>query len=394
MTDDELLQLLTAGESDRVERKASLADGDKIRQAICAFANDLPDHRAPGVVFVGVNDDGSCAHGHIDDALLKNLAAMRSDGNITPFPTMTVEARTLAGCTVAVAIVQPAYFPPVRCRGRTWVRIGPRRDVATPEEESRLAEKRRAGDLPYDLHPVPAASLEDLDLRLFESTYLPAAVAPEVLEQNGRSPREQLLSLRFVTRDGDPTVLGVLVLSPDPTRFIPGAYVQFLRIEGNALTDPIKDQREIAGALPDLLRLLDETLRVNQSVRSDPSASVEVRQADYPLVALQQLTRNAVLHRRYEGTAAPVRITWFSDRVEILSPGGPYGQVNRQNFGRPGVTDYRNPHLAEAMKVLGYVQRFGLGIPLARRELAQNANPPPQFVVEESYVLTVVGRSE
>ena len=102
--------------------------------------------------------------------------------------------------------------------------------------------------------------------------------------------------------------------------------------------------------------------------------------------------RNAVLHRTYEGTSAPVRITWFNDRIEVLNPGGPYGQVTRANFGQPGVTDYRNPYLAEAMKNLGYVQRFGLGIPLARRALADNGNPPLEYQVEDTYVLAVLRR--
>ena len=119
---------------------------------------------------------------------------------------------------------------------------------------------------------------------------------------------------------------------------------------------------------------------------------MEIREPDYPIVALQQLARNGVLHRTYEGTNAPVRINWFSDRIEILSPGGPYGQVTRTNFGNPGITDYRNPHLAEAMKILGYVQRFGVGIPLARKELAKNGNPPPEFIVEDTYVLVIVRR--
>jgi len=66
--------------------------------------------------------------------------------------------------------------------------------------------------------------------------------------------------------------------------------------------------------------------------------------------------------------------------------------VTRQNFGQPGVTDYRNPHLAEAMKELGYVQRFGLGIPLARKELENNGNPPPEFQVEDAHVLVIVRR--
>ncbi len=70
MDDSELEQLLCDLESDRVERKASVSDGDKIRQAICAFANDLPSHQNPGVVFIGANDDGTCAHLPITDQLL------------------------------------------------------------------------------------------------------------------------------------------------------------------------------------------------------------------------------------------------------------------------------------------------------------------------------------
>jgi ATP-dependent DNA helicase RecG len=104
------------------------------------------------------------------------------------------------------------------------------------------------------------------------------------------------------------------------------------------------------------------------------------------------LARNAILHRTYEGTNAPVRINWFSDRIEIHSPGGPFGQVTKENFGQPGVTDYRNPHLAEAMRVLGYVQRFGLGIQIARQMLADNGNPPPEFDVEQNFILALVRR--
>jgi ATP-dependent DNA helicase RecG len=116
----------------------------------------------------------------------------------------------------------------------------------------------------------------------------------------------------------------------------------------------------------------------------------ERRHPDYPVEALRQLTRNAVMHRSYEGTNAPARVHWFSDPVEIQSPGGPFGRVSRDNFGLPGVTDYRNPQLAEAMRVLGYVQRFGWGIPAARQELHKNGNPPPRFQVEAEHVLAIV----
>lgn len=395
MDDSELVLLLDDLESDRVERKASITDRDRICEAICAFANDLPNHRQPGVLFIGVNDNGTCAHLIIDDRLLLTLSELRSNGNILPFPMITVQKKILKGCEMAVIIVHPSDAPPVRYRGRAWIRVGPRRAVATQEEERRLAEKRRARDLPFDIQPVSTATLDDLNLNLFLQEYLPSAWSVDTIEQNNRSIEQQLMATRFATiaPPFSPTVLGILVIGKDPRQFFPGAYIQFLRVDGTELTDPVKAQREIDGPLADLLRMLDETFEAHISVATDiTSQPIEIRHPDYPIVALQQLARNAVLHRTYEGTNAPVRIYWFSDRIEILNPGGPFGQVNRQNFGNPGVTDYRNPYLAEAMKNLNYVQRFGVGIPLARKELQKNGNPPPEFIVEESQVLAVLRR--
>ena len=395
MTDTEIEKLLADLESDLVERKASLAEKDKVCQAICAFANDLPNYRRPGVVFIGANDDGSCAELSVTDELLREISDIRSNGNVYPFPSMKVQKKLLRGCEMVVVEVEPSDAPPVRFRGRTWIRVGPRRALATQEEERRLSEKRSAKDLPYDLRPLTATIVDDLDLDVFRREYLPSAVAAEVLEDNERSLKEQLASVRFTTLGGDPrpTVLGVLVSGKDPRESIPGAYVQFLRLDGRDLTDPIKDQREIAGPLPELLRSLETTFDAHISTAADVvSGPREERRPDYPVNALRQLARNAVLHRTYEGTNAPVRIMWFSDRIEMLSPGGPFGQVTRDNFGRPGVTDYRNPHLAEAMKNLGYVQRFGMGIPLAEKEMHQNGNPPLKFEVQETQVLVTVRR--
>jgi ATP-dependent DNA helicase RecG len=396
MNDSELLSLLTDIESDRVERKASLSDPDRIRQAICAFANDLPEHRKPGVIFIGANDDGSCSNFPVTDDVLLKLSHMRDDGLIQPFPTMEVQKRTLSGCDLAVVLVHPSLAPPIRFRGRTWIRVGPRRAIATPEEEKRLAEKRRTIDLPFDIQPLPVATMEDFDIELFEHHYLTNAVAPDVLEQNIRSIEDQLKALRFLTPGGIPTTLGILVIGKEPRRYIPGAYIQFLRIDGTKLTDPIQNQKEIGGPLSHLLVRLEDVLDAHNNVSASIIASpVEIRHSDYPIAALHQLCRNAILHRTYEGTTAPVRINWFSDRIEIHSPGGTFGQVTKENFGQPGITDYRNSYLAEAMKVLGYVQRFGVGIQIARQELDKNGNPPPQFQVESTNILvTVMKRKE
>jgi len=394
MSDQELAELLTS-ESDRVERKPSLADRTDIRKTICAFANDLPDHLKPGVVVVGVKDDGSCAGFPITDEVLRTLADMRSDGNILPMPNLTVQRRTLDGCEVALVLVQPSDAPPVRYKGVVYVRVGSRLGSASAEEERRLGEKRRARDLPFDLHPLPSATIDDLDTIYFERAYLPAAISPEVLEANERTLAQRLASLRFATPGPDftPTIVGILAVGSDPRRFVPGDYVQFVRYDGTDIMAPIRDQAEIDGPLPDLLRQLDEKLQAHISVATDiVSEPIEVRRPDYPIAALQQLVRNAIMHRNYDGTNAPVRISWFDDRIEIQNPGGPFGQVTRENFGQPGVTDYRNPNLAAVMKDLGYVQKFGLGIRIARQELQRNGSPDLEFEVQDTYILAIVRR--
>lgn len=395
MEDSILINLLNDLESDRTERKASINDIDRISEAICAFANDLPNHRQPGVIFIGVNDNGTCSNLPVTDRLLLTLAELHSNGNILPFPMMTVQKRILNGCELAVIAVEPSDDPPVRFRGRTYVRVGPRRAIATAQEERHLSEKRRFRNQPYDIQPVSYATVNDLDLELFRRVYLPSALPVDILEENHRSLEQQLSSMRFTTIEPEvkPTTLGILVLGKDPRQFMPGAYIQFIRFDGTELTGPIIDQKEINGPLPDLLRIVDETLQINIATALDITTQLaDSRHPDYPIRALQQLVRNAILHRTYEGTNAPVRIYWYADRIEIYNPGGPYGAVTRENFGTPGITDYRNPHLAEVMKNLGYVQRFGIGIALARQELEKNGNPPLAYIVEASHVLAIVRR--
>lgn len=395
MTDAELEALLDDLESDRVERTESTTDGQKFRQAVCAFANDLPGHGNVGVLFIGVNNKGEPSGIDVSDQLLQNLASIRGDGNILPFPSLDVQKRTLKGEHVAVVTVHPSSAPPVRFKGVIWIRSGPRRGIASPEDERRLNEKRRFRDLPFDAQPIPSASLDELDELLFRRTYLPSAISVEVLDQNERSLEHQYLASKFAHPEPpvSPTVLGVLAVGKAPTNWIPGAYVQFLRVDGAALGDPIKDSREVQGALPDLLNEIDDLLKANIQAAVDfTSGPIEVQKPDYPLVALQQIARNAVLHRSYENTNAPVRLYWFNDRVEVQNPGGPFGQVTRRNFGNPGVCDYRNPNLAAVMKELGYVQRFGLGIAMARRELEKNGNPELEFQVEDSHVAAIIRR--
>ena len=394
-TDEELLQIIETGESDAVEFKESLSGGasERIRETICAFANDLPDHRKPGLVLVGVKDDTTIGTTSITDELLRRLADMKTDGNIVPPPSLTVEKRMLRGKEIAIVTVQPSNSPPVRCRGAIHIRTGPRRGIATAQDERILNEKRRYGDRPFDLYPIPSAGISDLNLALFSYEYLPKAFSAEVLDANDRSLNEQLAATKMITADDDPTatVLGILAIGKTPQDFLPGAYVQFLRIDGSELADDIIDSLAIRGAIPEQVRRLDDKLMAHNRIAVDiTSGPLEKRTALYPIEAVQQITRNAVMHRTYEGTNAPVRVYWYNDRIEVVSPGGAFGAVTAENFGEPGLVDYRNPNLADAMKTFNLVQRFGVGISITRRLLKKAGHPAPKFKIDNVNALATI----
>lgn len=390
LTEEKLKTILSDLEADVIERTESVNNTDKFCQAICAFANDLPNHRRPGYLLVGVRDDGALSGLTVTDELLKNLGGIRSDGNILPQPRMNVAGFFLEGGDVAVVEVFPSDLPPVRYKGRVHVRVGPRKAIANEQEERVLSERRVARARSFDALPCSEAALGDLALGQFDA-YRREVVDAETIAANHRSVELQLASLRlFDPERHSPTHAGILLFGKNPRFYLPGAYVQYLRLPGEDLTDPPLDQAEISGDLHTVLRELEGRLRLLIQTTMRPIGALEEKiLPDYPEWALRELLMNAVMHRNYDSNT-PIRFYAFADHVEIQSPGGLYGEATPENF--PTRNSYRNPVIAEAMKSLGFVNRFGYGVQRAQALLAQNGNPPASFDFDGHSVLARVGR--
>lgn len=260
--------------------------------------------------------------------------------------------------------------------------------MLSPEERI-LSERRIASARSFDALPCSEARLEDLALALFEA-YRREVIASDVIEANQRSLQEQLASLRFFDlKRSCPTYAGILLFGKNPRFYLPGAYIQYVRFPGTGRTEIPEDQAEISGDLLSVLRELDIRLRIQTQTLRQVSAMREKLLPDYPEMALRELLANAVMHRNYDSNT-PIRFYWFADRLEIQSPGGLYGEVTPQNYLTHN--SYRNPVIAEAMKALGYVNRFGYGISRAQRLLDENGNPPAEFDFEPHTVSVVVRR--
>jgi ATP-dependent DNA helicase RecG len=374
LSQQELMDLCNDLESDRVERTISINNTDKFSEAICAFSNDFPNHKLAGYLLIGVNDNGTRSGLNVTDKLLKDLASIRNNGQILPRPAMTVSKYSFPDGEIAVVEVFPSLFPPVQYKGKVWIRVGPTKATANEAEELRLSEKRTASARTFDITPAVDGSLEDLNLELFKTTYLPNAIDRETLAKNHRDVKQQLASLRLydIVRDC-PTNGGILILGTNPVYFVPGAYVQYVRFEGKTLDSEVLNEETFSGDILSLMQQMD--LFVRNNIEQKPvlvSALKEEIQKTYPYRAIRELLNNAIMHRNYESNA-PIKFYEFQDRIEISNPGGLYGAARPDNF--PHQNDYRNPILAEALKIMGYVNRFNRGIETAKQELQTYTTP-------------------
>ena len=379
MTIKEIQSLLHSTETSRIERTESTTNMDKFQEAICAFSNDMSNSRQNGYLIIGAKDNGELSGLKVDDALYQKIAGIRSDGNILPIPMMTCKRYELEGGDLLIVEVQPALFPPVRYRGRTFIRIGPRRDIAPPDEEHILTEKRMSYMASFDALPCNRATLEDVDIDFIRNEYIPKAVDSEELLNDTRPIEEQMASLGlYDLQHHCPTNACIILFGKKPKQFQPGMYLQYVRFAGLDKGGEILDDKLFNSSLSKMMPQLEAFIDYGV-VNTRPIAVSSLReqnQSNYPKEALRELILNACMHRDYQ-SHAPTRFYQFDDRIEIMNPGGLCGKARPENF--PNVNDYRNPIIAQALKILGYVNMFNRGISRVKRLMLDNGGTEPHF---------------
>ncbi len=377
---EELKKMLSEMEADRIEKTISKTDANKFGEAICSFSNDMSAKGLPGYLIIGANDDGSIEGNNIDEQIIQKLLDFRTDGRIVPPPTMIVEKFILTEGELAVVEVQPSKVPPVRYKGKVCIRIGPRKGVANEAEERILSEKRSTFARSFDTQPCYESTIEDLSTNIFKLVYLPTAIDEKTLKANGRDIKEQLASLKFFDLKADcPTNAGILMFGNNPRFYLPGAKVQYVRFDGIDEVSEFSYEHSFEGDLTTQMREMDRFIKA-QIMKKVQHNLGEDYTYSYPSSAIQELLYNAVIHRDYESNA-PIKFYEYSDRIEIINPGGLYGDARPENF--PNQNDYRNPTLAESAKNLGFINSFNVGVKRAISALKANGNPDPKFIIDQ-----------
>jgi len=202
----------------------------------------------------------------------------------------------------------------------------------------------------------------------------------ETLAENGRELKAQLASLKFYDLKEDcPTYAGILMFGANPRFFIPGASVQYVRFKGDDEASDFEFEHRFEGDLTTQLGQMEEFIKANMVKVVLPELGGEYV-SSYPLRAIKEFLYNAVIHRDYQSNA-PIKFYEFSDRIEISNAGGLYGKARPDNF--PNENDYRNPAISEAVKNLGFVNGFNVGVKAAMAALYKNGSSAPEFIKDQ-----------
>ena len=278
---------------------------------------------------------------------------------------------------------RPCYY---KGRGRTkgsYIRVG---DADLPMTDYELysfeAFRKHLHD---DERPIERASMSTLDAAQIQNYLL-----QKKLERPGfaQLPEDQALEMLNVTRASTPTLAAVMNFCVYPQGYLPQLAITAVVVPGteigehDSIESRFLDNKRIEGTIKTMVDEAITFCKRNMKVQTiiDPETGKRRDRTEYPIEAIREAVLNALIHRDYshltEGT--PVQINFFSDRLEIHSPGSLYGRMTVEQLGhaRP---DLRNPALAVMTEVLVGAENRYSGIPTIRREMAAHNLPEPVF---------------
>ena len=353
-------------EGKTLEFKRDLSSPTGPLRTIVAFANS-----AGGRLVIGVDDDGGVA-GVTDPLAEAERVASLIDDRISPQLVPAIDLVTLDGRTVLVVDVPLSTRRP-HCMTRqgpeagVYVRLGPTTRRADPALVAEL--ERNARGIAFEDLPEPRATLDDIDLAVLS-------------ELRGRpTDAHDLLALGLAVAQGGeivPTYAGILAACPDPTRFLPSAWVQCGRLRGPSGTD-IFDQIEIHGPMPLAVdRAVDFLLK--HAYKTAVFGRVRRRDVySIPVEPVREVIVNALVHAGYAERGTPIRIGFYDDRIQVDSPGLLLPGMTTDTMRR--VSRLRNPALARVFREAGIMEQWGTGVQRVFEQVAEAGLPEP--LIEE-----------
>ncbi len=360
--------LLTQPEGKTLEFKRDLSSPKPLLKTLTAFANT-----AGGRLVIGVDDQKRVIG--VEDPLTEEerLCNLIAD-SIAPRLVPNVELITVQGKTLLIAEVflsgsRPHFLRADGPETGVYVRLGSSNRQADRELITELRRSVEGGT--FDELPEPALSSDDLDL----------AAARAAFRGRRELDEQGLLTLRLLRREQGslvPTKGAILLFGKDRLAHFPDAWIQCGRFTGTTKTH-IFDHTELHEPLPQAVESILLFLKKHAFRGADLSGIHRRDVWSIPLTILREVVVNALVHTDYSQRGAPIRVSFFDDRIEVENPGILLPGLTIEDMMQ-GVSRIRNPVIARVFRELDIIEQWGSGIRRILEQAKAENLPAPEIL--------------
>lgn len=378
--------LFKAGPGQLIEYLPDL-DADALAETLVAFANG-----DGGTIVLGVDGAGK----PIGSVYPEDVEGVLRRAELMCRPPIHTgwEQIDLSGASVVAVSVTRSPELHSLADGRVVIRMGAHNRPLGGEAIRQLAATKSSAD--FESEAVPGAQRSDLDDEIIAEYLVKRA---ERQRRPIEAPADEVLrEIGALTDQGEVTTVGLLLFGKAPQRFLPQSGLVFVKFSGTEPRGegglPGYDRREEIGG--PLARVIETTWRLMRGEMRDGAVVKGLEREErpeYPLFAVREALVNAVCHRDYRVKGRRIEIRMFTDRLEVISPGGLPGFMTVDNLVEEHFS--RNPRLVAGLFQWGYIEELGLGIDRMIEEMTQAGHAPPQFTPKpNSFTVTLTNRKD
>ncbi len=208
-----------------------------------------------------------------------------------------------------------------------------------------------AGLIHGDEIPANGLTVADIDAQFFNDFFL-REYGENIDDQNDSLP--VLLENMNLSKASNLNIAGALLFGKHIQFRLPAFIVKAVAYPGNDISsEDYIDSRDITGKVSDMFQQTISFLSANsRHVQADKTVN-SIGDLIVPKIVFEEVIANALIHRDYF-ISAPIRVCFFENRIEIISPGHLPNNLTVQNI-KTGNSNIRNPILASfATKLLPY----------------------------------------
>jgi len=360
-------------ETQNIEYKSSWHD-DYIKW-ICGFAN-----AQGGKIYIGKNDNGKVV-GVEDYKKLMDEIPNKIKNNLG----ITTEVNLLQKDDKHfIEIVVLPYSVPISLRGRYYYRSGSVKQELTGAALNEFLLKR-AGHTWDDVIET-RATFDDIDEPTIKKYLRKADETGRLPDIDGISTPELLEKLRL-TKNGQLKRAAIVLFGKDPGSFYPNTFVKIGKFDDDDFTIRFQELEDgnIIQVLDRVLRTIDHKFLI-RNISFEGMNRIET--LEYPIPALREMLLNALIHRNYMG--APTQIRVYDNKMFVWNDGGLPETITLPQLTQSHSSHPRNPILAGACFLGGYIDSWGSGIMKIINSCKAAGLPTPELKEKEGgFIVTL-----